>query len=175
MFYVLISLVTSKKTSGMQGRIRLILMFFCHQNGFDELEVQGIKYHSCKNIRRKISCASRYEVYKWICRFWVFFRDQILQVFFLLAGFCCVKTRGFGVFLPKRVGFPGSAEEAQRRLEGAIEARLEGLVLKDSLSPEAGWVTVVSHGWGKDLGVEVEVDSQILLVNMMMLLLHPHV
>ena len=28
MFYVLISLVTSKKTSGMQGRIRLILMFF---------------------------------------------------------------------------------------------------------------------------------------------------
>ena len=57
MFYVLISLATSKKTSGMQGRIRLILMFFCHQNGFDELEVQEIKYHSCKNFRRKISCA----------------------------------------------------------------------------------------------------------------------
>ena len=63
-----------------------------------------------------------------------FFRDQIRDPpsFFLLAGFCCVKTRGFGLFLPKRVGFPGSAEEAQRRLEGAIEARLEGLVLKDS-------------------------------------------
>lgn len=116
----------------MQGRIRLILMFFCHQNGFDELEVQGIKYHSCKNFRRKISCASRYEGFTSGFLAFEFFRDQILQVFFCWLVLVVLKTEGLAYFYPTESLRKGSAEEAQRRLEGAIEARLEGLVLKDS-------------------------------------------
>ena len=92
-----------KKDLGNAGENPVDLDVFCHQNGFDELEVQGIKYHSCKNFRRKISCASRYEGFTSGFLAFEFFRDQILQVFFLLAGFGCVKNRGFGLFLPNRV------------------------------------------------------------------------
>ena len=85
-----------------------------------------------------------------------------------------LKPEGLAYFYPTE-SLPGSAEEAQRRLEGAIEARLEGLVLKDSHDSRS-WLSDGCESWLEvDLGVEVEVDSQNLLVNMMMLLLHPDV
>lgn len=72
---------------------------------------------------------------------------KVLQVDFLLLSFSetrsskfffcwlvlvVLKTEGLAYFYPTESLRKGSAEEAQRRLEGAIEARLEGLVLKDS-------------------------------------------